>query len=375
MSWFSSVADTLARSISETTNNVNLQHGRELLAALTLNTPEMTAEREQMLLEDTRRLALKDALASLLPWETSIEDKAILVEECQEAVLSLSGNDITFLGQEAPSNNNHETETAVHMVGESQSTYLALCRAIANSKVVTAKGSGIPPLLEHFDLDAHVGLIDRVLKVDPRLVEQHAKLSGTHVSEINFWKNYFYNCAMTRLEVGLSLEEIWGNQLPTSPEEMAAAAAKATQSKSKPPHNPFASLVASAQYAIPSSNTTNASSQTSAQEDPDSEHEEEISFEDDRENTSKTAMPVECTAADVAKNTLVTPRNVPASSFSLPPLLSATKADEEFTNKSSALSIATPTDFEMVSSHPELSPGRVDDDDLDAEIARELEGL
>jgi hypothetical protein len=36
----------------------------------------------------------------------------------------------------------------------------------------------LPPLLNNFDLDAHVGLIERMLKVDPQLVEMQSMLSG-----------------------------------------------------------------------------------------------------------------------------------------------------------------------------------------------------
>ena len=38
----------------------------------------------------------------------------------------------------------------------------------------------LPPLLRDFDLDAHVGLIQKLLKMDPRLVERQSTLSGTY---------------------------------------------------------------------------------------------------------------------------------------------------------------------------------------------------
>ena len=47
------------------------------------------------------------------------------------------------------------------------------------SREKLAKLEPLPPLLEDFDLDAHVGLIQRVLKEDPQLVQMQATLSGT----------------------------------------------------------------------------------------------------------------------------------------------------------------------------------------------------
>ena len=37
----------------------------------------------------------------------------------------------------------------------------------------------LPKLLSSFDLDAHVGLIQRILSEDPQLVKMQSKLSGT----------------------------------------------------------------------------------------------------------------------------------------------------------------------------------------------------
>ena len=41
-----------------------------------------------------------------------------------------------------------------------------------------AKLDPLPPLLQDFDLDAPVGLIERLFKEDPNLVAQHADLAG-----------------------------------------------------------------------------------------------------------------------------------------------------------------------------------------------------
>ena len=67
----------------------------------------------------------------------------------------------------------------------------------------------LPALLEDFDLDAHVGLIQRVMKEDPKLVAMQANFSGGGLREKVFWRNYFFHCAFARYEAGLSLDEIW----------------------------------------------------------------------------------------------------------------------------------------------------------------------
>ena len=46
------------------------------------------------------------------------------------------------------------------------------------SREKLAKLEPLPPLLEDFDLDAHVGLIQNLLKEDPELVKMQATLSG-----------------------------------------------------------------------------------------------------------------------------------------------------------------------------------------------------
>ena len=51
------------------------------------------------------------------------------------------------------------------------------------SLVKLAKLEPLPPLLAEFDLDAHVGLIQKLLKVDDMLVEQQSKLSGECINK------------------------------------------------------------------------------------------------------------------------------------------------------------------------------------------------
>ena len=68
--------------------------------------------------------------------------------------------------------------------------------------------------MEEFDLDTHVGLIQRLLQVDPKLVEMHSRLSSGGEKEVTFWKNYFFHCAYARYEAGLSIDEIWSSERP-----------------------------------------------------------------------------------------------------------------------------------------------------------------
>jgi hypothetical protein len=61
----------------------------------------------------------------------------------------------------------------------------------------------LPELLANFDLDSHVGLIQRLLEVDSKLVDMQMRLSSGGHRELIFWKNYFFHCAYTRYEVRL----------------------------------------------------------------------------------------------------------------------------------------------------------------------------
>lgn len=147
----------------------------QIFSALTLTTPELTNERNQIEEEEQRKEHLhKKSLTNLLPWETNEEESKILEEECKDAILSLSKKDKTFVSSITP---------------EEQDT--------------------LPPLLIDFDLDLHYSLITRMLKVDSNLVEMQAQLSGAGAQETKFWKNYFQRCALIRKQVGMDVYEIW----------------------------------------------------------------------------------------------------------------------------------------------------------------------
>ena len=107
----------------------------------------------------------------MLPWETRDSDREILVEECKEAILALSQSDSTFLGPyqmpALPKTSDEEEEEEQEELVPSPESLEKL-----------SKLEPLPPLLAEFDLDSHVGLIQRLLKEDEKLVEQQSKLSG-----------------------------------------------------------------------------------------------------------------------------------------------------------------------------------------------------
>merc|ERR1712232_338567 len=188
-----------------------------------------------------------DSLTGMLPWETNDEERDILVEECKEAILSLSANCETFIGPfqlpQMPLVSSNYSKKASHCddnqqleeddtieggsdeidekeqkveedeTGEEQdSNPSTKDKPSLESLEKLSKLQPLPQLLDDFDLHSHVGLIQRLLKEDPKLVEMQASLSGGGERERIFWKNYFFHCAFTRYEAGLSIDEIWNQE-------------------------------------------------------------------------------------------------------------------------------------------------------------------
>ena len=173
---------------------------KELLAKLTLNTDEMKATRQQFGDEAKRKAEVKDMLAGMLPWETRDKEREILVEECKEAILALSSNTGTFFGpyempalkvavgkkkntkddedeenDEGDDNDDDEEEED----GDGETDGGTKDRKPTEEDLEKlSKLEPLPPLLKDFDLDAHVGLIQRLLKEDPKLVKAQSSLSG-----------------------------------------------------------------------------------------------------------------------------------------------------------------------------------------------------
>lgn len=179
-------------------------------------------------------------LAGMLPWETRDKERDILVEECKEAILALSQKDETFygpyempelkvkldddedeakkkakkIGEDGEEEEEDEAEEEIddedddEEGGEDKMNQ----KPSQESLEKLAKLEPLPPLLRDFDLDSHVGLIQKLLKVDPELQRQQSTLSGGGDREKVFWHNYFFHCAYTRYEAGLSIDEIWSFQ-------------------------------------------------------------------------------------------------------------------------------------------------------------------
>lgn len=232
MSWFTSALDDIQKKV----NDVIPQ---DALAKLTLNTKEMINERQKIYHEATRKEQAKDRLNKLLPWETSDSEREMLVEECKEAILALSSRKETFFGPykmprlrvnlDAVSDNDEDVnekktedvdtttddeKDALYKEDEESSmkrTEVDNENPSFESLKKLKKLEPLPELLNDFDLDAHVGLIQKILQEDKGLVHMQATLSGGGDREKVFWRNYFFHCAYTRYEAGLSIDEIWSH--------------------------------------------------------------------------------------------------------------------------------------------------------------------
>lgn len=258
-SWFqssglNSAFDSLSETVLAVTESVQdaipTEH-KEFLAKITLNTDEMISERQNFRDEASRKTEAKDRLNKILPWETLDAEREILVEECKDAILELSGSEDTFFGpfemplldvelqeteeiekeeegiedqeqaeesettkEKDPLDDDVDDEVQANFLGEeNRATEEGKSRAPSEeSREMLAKLEPLPQMLEDFDLDEHVGLIQRVLKEDPKLVTMQATLSGGGARERIFWHNYFFHCAFTRYKCGLSIDEIWSYQ-------------------------------------------------------------------------------------------------------------------------------------------------------------------
>jgi hypothetical protein len=236
-----------------------------LFSKLTLQSDELVREHELLDAQEKRKELVREYLSEILPWETKDEASLILVDHCKEAILNLSKEKSTFetpfelqrgimfnptasFEDDSDDENENENEgeeevdeDVVHFdakedveevdkdepkqeredekveeqVKEVESKDTQIDGAAAVIKASAAKLEKMQPLpllLEHFDIDTHVGLIERVLKIDEELVYMHSNLSGAGEKETIFWKNYFFHCAYTRYEKGLSVDEIWSSK-------------------------------------------------------------------------------------------------------------------------------------------------------------------
>jgi len=199
----------------------------ELLKKLTLRSDELVAEHDLIDSEERRKEAVRYSLSNLLPWETKDEAREILVEECRDAIQSMASRGSTFTGPFGLPDG-----VKIMFAEDSGMEEASEERRIEADKKLQKMGT-LPPLLDEFDLDAHVGLIERLFKIDKDLVQSHSCLLNAGKTEKVFWKNYFFHCAFIRYEKGLSVEEIWAVGQPnyeTGHDDIVADAKSQTQS-------------------------------------------------------------------------------------------------------------------------------------------------
>lgn len=211
-SWFSGSAfDTLNDLKNKVQSSVN-SIDPDLIQKLTLQSPELAAERERIDNEERRKENVRDTLAEILPWDTRDAEMEILVDECKEAILGLSAREETFTGPFVLDGGLPSGEEEGEGEVDSDLKAAKDLEQAEKSAGKLSKLQPLPALLADFDLDTHVGLIQRLFEVDPKLVEMHSRLSSGGKRELTFWKNYFFHCAYTRYEAGLSIDEIWSNE-------------------------------------------------------------------------------------------------------------------------------------------------------------------
>lgn len=339
-SWFSNIANTatsLAGKVKESMPVID----NETLQKLTLTTPELREARQKIIDEERRKEAVKDRLAGMLPWETRDPERDILVDECREAILKLSASKETFTGPwKMPSKGikvakkkSKDDEEEDEEGDDDEDEFEEEEEDVPSKESLDqlSKLEPLPPLLGDFDLDSHVGLIQRLLKEDKQLVAMQSTLSGGGERERIFWKNFFFHCAFARYEAGLSIDEIWSEEHAVVPSPVAAASAQSGE------------------------DATAAAAAASAENE-----EETILFE-----SGETTPP-----ADAKKAPTDTEGSSEAGSSS------AAKSEPKVTRQSS--------DFDMVDDLDEIDGNdkdkeEADDaadyelDELEAEIARELE--
>lgn len=221
MSWFN--VDSLKKGLSESVKGVtekvsaSMTLDKEMLQKLTLTSPELRAERERMDEEERRKEDVKDMLAGMYPWETRDPERDILVEECKDAILRLSSDKANFTGpykmpKLSVNLEKDDKDQDAQKSDEEESAPPALESPSKSSLERLQTLEPLPPLLAYFDLNAHVGLIQKLLAADPQLVKMQSQLSGGGEHERVFWHNYFFACAWCRYEAGLSIDEIWSDQ-------------------------------------------------------------------------------------------------------------------------------------------------------------------
>ena len=193
-SWFSGSAlsaglgdtlNTLSSLKEQVKSSVEKNIDPNLIKNLTLMSDDLVSERKQLEEEELRKERVRDSLAEILPWQTRDAEMEILVDECKEAILKLSHKQETFtspfvLSGGLPSEDDGGKEEQVDKDEKAARDLLAA--EVSAEKL--AKLQPLPTLLgADFDLDTHVGLVQRLLKEDENLVEMHSRLSSGESSQ------------------------------------------------------------------------------------------------------------------------------------------------------------------------------------------------
>ena len=151
----------------------------DLIKKLMLQSDELVSERERIDNEERRKEAVRDSLAEILPWETRDTEMEILVDECKEVILGLSSNEETFTGPFVLAGGLPSGEGEEEVDDDDEDAKVAKDMSAAElSAEKLSKLQPLPKLLSEFDLDTHVGLIQRVFREDENLVEIHSRLSS-----------------------------------------------------------------------------------------------------------------------------------------------------------------------------------------------------
>lgn len=324
--WFNS----LKSKIEESLPVQDITSAGTIFEALTFQTPELKAEHDRIATEEQRKEAVKDSLASLLPWETRNEESEILVEECRELIMALSLHEKTFTSP-------FSLVSGFSLSGTDSGEKVNKIEVREN---IEFEGEDeFPDLLRNFDLDAHVGLIQRLLEVDPNLVEMHSQLSRGGSAEILLWKNYFYHCADIRSKIGLSNNEIWDySELDSKPTSSSNNTTVEKTSNSSP-----------TKVISPVTSSNAILSET-----------EEILKNEDKETEFEPTSIGSSVAKNVAPSSAISPSNNDNQRKG--------SDDFEIIESSDSLSVN-----ENLMAGAETMSDDLDLDDLEAEIARELE--
>jgi hypothetical protein len=363
-SWLSDWTKTVVSSVSEATSVLEsgVNRASDALEKLTLTTPEMTIARHQLAVAAQDREHRRMQLAALYPWETNDPDRSILVAECQTAILQMSQNKSTFFGPFVlppppavkSKASNHDEEPAVPSV-ERKTPDDELPSAA--SLAMLAQLQPLPRFLgeNDFDLQMHVGLIEKLLKVDKNLVQMQANYQGGGgIRETKFWHNYFLHVAHGRYTAGLGLDEIWGDHVVL--ENSAAATAAPNTPDTTTLMGAAASMVGAAVTAAAAAAAVNSTAATAKQQGEmvDESEGEVVEFDDNP--AAAAAPPGSGTTANTSLNN--------SNGFEL--VSSEGSADHDHDDAAAAKNANDDTDDIDIGSDYEL-------DELEAEIARELE--